>query len=173
MATQAERRATTRAAIIEAASAEFAAAGSPDVALDVIAERAGVTKGSIQYHFANRAGLLGEVATWIFAELERRVAALGDDVTPREYLRVILAEQAGPTGRVLFTIGDELARSGTLQPFDPYPYLCERLDELGLGGPVSVTAAATVQFGRHLAFGLVDADGIEGMLDDLLGAGGS
>lgn len=166
VATQAERRATTRSAIIEAAHAEFAAVGSTDVAMDVIAERAGVTKGSIQYHYANRAGLLGAVAMWTFTQIEHRV---GDEVTPRGYLRAILTEQAGPTGRVLFTIGDELARSGSLQPFDPYPYLCERLTELGFDGPVSVVAAATVQFGRHLAFGLVEASEIDSMVAELVG----
>lgn len=168
VATQEERRRSTQAAILESAFGAFVEHGSPDVALDVIAERAGVTKGSIQYHYANRAGLLGAVATWAFTQIELRV---GDETTTPAYLRAILTEQAGPTGRVLFTIADELARSGSLQPFDPYPYLCERLAELGFDGPISVAAAATVQFGRHLAFGLVEADEIDSMVEQLVSLG--
>ncbi len=176
MATQAERRTSTRGAIIEAAYAEFASRGAPDVALDVIAVRAGVTKGSIHYHFTNRASLLGAVAEWVFEDIESRVAASAfangaDDVTPVSYVRALLLEQAGPVGRVLFTIGDELLRTGDIGDIDPFPYLCARLKRLGVDGEVTIVAATIVQFGRHLAFGQANVNEIDDMLSALVTGG--
>lgn len=177
MATQAERRTSTRTAIIEAAYTEFVSRGAPDVALETIGERAGVTKGSIHYHFTNRAGLLAAVAEWVFEDIEDRVAASAsasgtNDATAVGYVRALLHEQATPVGRVLFTIGDELLRTGDMGgDTDPYRYLCARLRRLGITGEVTVVAAAVMQFGRHLAFGQAEAADIEPMLDALVAGG--
>jgi AcrR family transcriptional regulator len=64
--TQTERRNSTRCAIVKAAFDAFKKAGSADVALELIAENAGMTKGSIHYHFKNRVGLVMAVAIWVF-----------------------------------------------------------------------------------------------------------
>ena len=158
MATQAERRATTRTAVVEAAYAAFELRGSLDVPLEQIARDAGVTKGSIHYHFDNRRGLLAEVAVWLFARFERKVSATatadGREIGANEYVRALLSEQAKPVGRVLFSIGDELLRTASLGEIDPYPYLRRRLRGLGACGPTLVTAGAILHFGRQLAFGL-------------------
>ena len=64
MATQVERRARTRGALLEAAASVFAERGYHGATLDAIAERAGLSKGSVYHHFANKhelfATLLGE-----------------------------------------------------------------------------------------------------------------
>lgn len=171
MAKQEDRSKATRKAIVEAAYAAFEESGAPDVALEVIAERAGVTKGAIHYHFGNRAGLLAAIAIWVFIGIERRVGRL-DQAGPKEasaslYIRGLLNEQASPVGRVLFTLGDEMARSGGLHAADPYKYLCTRLREFGVDGSVEVMAAAVMQLGRQLAFGLAEASEIDGMLESL------
>jgi AcrR family transcriptional regulator len=54
MATQAERRATTRGAILEAAGALFAGQGFAATSVDDIAGAAGVAKGAVYHHFATK-----------------------------------------------------------------------------------------------------------------------
>jgi AcrR family transcriptional regulator len=165
VATQAERRATTRAAIVDAAFAAFERHGSPDVSLDEIAQSAGVTKSTIHYHYTNRAGLLAALTVRLFSEIEARATAGAQhDVDAESYIRAILVEQAAPVGRVLFTVGDELLRIGSLESVDPYRYLCTKLDELGVAGQPIVLAGAVLQFGRQLAFGLADPDEIDTMV---------
>ncbi len=164
MPTQIERRDATRSAIVDAARAEFVAAGSPDVALEPIADAAGVTKGTIHYHFVNRAGLLAAVATSIFRTMEARIAGTDPDADAVAYIEALLVAQSAPVGAILFMIGDELARSGELAPVDPYAYLCRRLAGAAVIGSVEVIAAAVVQLARQLAFGLADEADIPGFV---------
>jgi AcrR family transcriptional regulator len=177
--TQAERRTNTRSAIVQAAFAEYKARGTADVALDVIAERAGVTKGSIHYHFKNRVGLIRAVAVWVFQKMEEDIALApaaskktkNRDSPAISYVRMLLNAQATPTGRVLYTVGDELARAGKLQEVDPYVYLCRKLQSMEIEGSVSVIAAAITQLGRQLAYELAPKSDIEDMVT-ALSAGG-
>ncbi|MEM1248708.1 MAG: TetR/AcrR family transcriptional regulator [Acidobacteriota bacterium] len=166
MPTQAERRESTRTAIVEAAFSAFVEHGAPDVALEDIARAAGVTKSTIHYHFHSRAGLLATVAVRLFQDIEERAMA-GDEVTPQSYVRELLLAQAQPVGRVLFTLGDELMRLGRLEGVDPFRHLEARLRELGLSGSTAVASGAVLQFGRQLAFGLAQPHEIPRMLDEL------
>jgi len=173
--TQEERRTHTKAAIIEAAYRAYEKQGSPDVALETIAEMAGVTKGSIHYHFSNRAGLIAAVAIWLFRKIEERISSAPPkgcaDCPAVYYVRTLLGEQAKPAGRVLFTIGDELARAGRLDEIDPYRYLCTRLKQLGVHGSVNIVAGATVQLGRQLAYGMAKPSEIDQMIASLCEGG--
>ncbi len=176
MATQAERRESTRTAIVDAAFALFEQTGSSGVPLETIAQAAGVTKGTVLYHYESRAGLLEAVAVRLFGEIESRIteeerpsqASLDqtstDRVSAQRYLTALLLEQASPVGRVLFDIGDELLREGRLDSIDPYRYLCTKLDELSIAGQPIVVAGAVVQFGRQLAFGLAMPDEIDALV---------
>ncbi|WJY01140.1 ScbR family autoregulator-binding transcription factor [Curtobacterium sp. SP.BCp] len=57
-----QRRAVaTRAAIIEGAAREFDERGYVGASMDGVAERAGVTKGALYFHFASKADLAGAV----------------------------------------------------------------------------------------------------------------
>lgn len=164
---------------MQAAFAEYKARGTADVALDVIAERAGVTKGSIHYHFKNRVGLIRAVAVWVFQKMEEDIALApaaskktkNRDSPAISYVRMLLNAQATPTGRVLYTVGDELARAGKLQEVDPYVYLCRKLQSMEIEGSVSVIAAAITQLGRQLAYELAPKSDIEDMVA-ALSAGG-
>ncbi|HEV2813054.1 MAG TPA: helix-turn-helix domain-containing protein [Solirubrobacteraceae bacterium] len=71
MATQAERRATTRGKLIDAAASVFAERGYHGATLDAIAERAGLSKGSVYHHFASKHVLF---ATLLGDRLEARLA---------------------------------------------------------------------------------------------------
>jgi AcrR family transcriptional regulator len=77
MATQGERRAQTRQALLDAAAELFAARGVDGASIDAIAEAAGRTSGAIYDHFGGKDGILyallegwvDDVAAVITAEL--------------------------------------------------------------------------------------------------------
>jgi AcrR family transcriptional regulator len=68
---QAERSATTRGALVQAARQLFARDGYAATGREAIVERAGVTRGALYHHFADKERLFQAV----FEELEREVMA--------------------------------------------------------------------------------------------------
>ncbi len=77
MATNEQRTAKTRAALIKAARAEFAAHGYADAATTDIVARAGATRGALYHHFADKLALFDAV---VEAE-DARLAAMIDSDT--------------------------------------------------------------------------------------------
>jgi AcrR family transcriptional regulator len=76
--TQAERAADTREALIAAARPLFAEHGFADVALETIVRAAGVTRGALYHHFADKTELFAAV----FERVEAEVAArMGEELT--------------------------------------------------------------------------------------------
>jgi AcrR family transcriptional regulator len=73
--TQAERRETTRAALLAAGRALFAARGYAGVATEEIVERAGVTRGALYHHFRGKDDLFRAVCEQIEGEVTERIAA--------------------------------------------------------------------------------------------------
>ena len=75
----------TIAALIRRARREFAASGYDGASVERIAAEAGLTKGSVYYHFRNKEGLFEavfrDVERDIVERIERRAGALSD---PRE-----------------------------------------------------------------------------------------
>lgn len=83
--TQAERSAETREALIAAARSLFAVNGYADVSLEAIVRTAGVTRGALYHHFADKTELFAAV----FERVEGEVAArMGDAIAA--------AQQADP-----------------------------------------------------------------------------
>jgi AcrR family transcriptional regulator len=79
--TQAERSAETREALIAAARSLFAANGYADVSLETIVRTAGVTRGALYHHFADKTELFAAV----FERVEGEVAArMGDAIGAAE-----------------------------------------------------------------------------------------
>ncbi|MGB6210043.1 TetR/AcrR family transcriptional regulator [Mycobacterium sp.] len=75
--TQVERAAETRDALIAAARPLFAAQGFGEVALETIVRAAGVTRGALYHHFADKTELFAAV----FEQVEGEVAAqLGEAI---------------------------------------------------------------------------------------------
>lgn len=181
MPTQVERRTTTQLAIVDAAATAYREQRSIDITLESIADAAGVTKGSILYHFNSRLGLLAEVARTIFFELVNEIEATQQSsVTTsattdspaasneaRTWSRSLLQALATPTGFVLYAIGDELTFAGELAETDPYPYLKTVLAGLDVPNSVDVTAASLTYFGRRLALGLEESEMIEAFIVDM------
>lgn len=80
MSRQAERKAAHRAAILDAAEQLLAAAGSV-VSVEEIAERAGVAKGTVYNHFANKDAVLRAVARQVREAAAAEVAAAVDGIS--------------------------------------------------------------------------------------------
>ncbi|MCM3011430.1 TetR/AcrR family transcriptional regulator, partial [Bacillus subtilis] len=85
-----------RAQLLAAASEIATHHGVAALTLDAVAERAGVTKGALQYHFANKQGLLdalfGQATERFGAQMAARMAADsgGDGAAARAYLHAVL-----------------------------------------------------------------------------------
>jgi AcrR family transcriptional regulator len=75
--TQAERRAATRTALLDAAIECLVEQGYARTTTRRIAGRAGVTPGALQHHFASKAELLGETIGHIRAKVMEAVFAQG------------------------------------------------------------------------------------------------
>jgi AcrR family transcriptional regulator len=88
MATQAERRTRTRAALLDAASDLFARQGFDDTSVAEILDAAGVSKGAMYHHFAGKEELFAAVfVTTSTRAIRRSSARIDDAATPLEALR--------------------------------------------------------------------------------------
>jgi AcrR family transcriptional regulator len=84
---QAERRAATRRALLDAARGLFAERGYHEAAAEEIVRRAGVTRGALYHHFEDKRGLFRAVVEEIEAEVDEAVL---------EAARGAMREGAGP-----------------------------------------------------------------------------
>ena len=88
---QAERAAETREALIDAARPLFASHGFADVALETIVRAAGVTRGALYHHFADKTELFAAVFERVEAEVATRMGeAIGaaNQTDPVEVMRL-------------------------------------------------------------------------------------
>jgi AcrR family transcriptional regulator len=89
--TQAERAAETREALIAAARPLFAAHGFADVALETIVRAAGVTRGALYHHFADKTELFAAIFERVEGEVATRMAeaiAAANETDPIEVMRL-------------------------------------------------------------------------------------
>ena len=84
--TQAERSATTRAALVEAARELFASDGYAATGREAIVERAGVTRGALYHHFADKEALFRAVFEQIESEVMAKAAEAAMSVSPDDPL---------------------------------------------------------------------------------------
>ena len=74
MATQAERSASTRSAVVDAARAQFAARGYEHVSVADILRAAGVSRGALYHHFAGKADVFAAVFVTVATDAIRAAA---------------------------------------------------------------------------------------------------
>jgi AcrR family transcriptional regulator len=89
--TQAERAADTRDRLIAAARSLFANPGFADAALETIVRDAGVTRGALYHHFADKTELFAAVFEQVEAEMAARMAeavAAVRETDPVEVMRL-------------------------------------------------------------------------------------
>jgi AcrR family transcriptional regulator len=87
----------SRARILRAAAAEFAARGYAGANMDRIARTARLNKAMIYYHFANKAALYREILNDMFGAVRERVIAAARSADPapekiRQYIVAIAGE---------------------------------------------------------------------------------
>ena len=75
--THGERRAATRDALLSAAIAVISESGYASTTTNLIAERAGVTRGALQYHFPSREEMVVAVIDHVMTELNFRIDTSG------------------------------------------------------------------------------------------------
>ena len=86
---QAERRAATRRALLDAGRELFTEHGFAGASQEEIVERAGVTRGALSHHFATKKGLFRAVVETLETELAGSIAtAAMDGDNPMEHLRL-------------------------------------------------------------------------------------
>jgi AcrR family transcriptional regulator len=83
---QAERSATTRAALVRAARELFARDGYAATGREAIVERAGVTRGALYHHFADKEALFRAVFEELEAEVMAKAAEAAMSVSPDDPL---------------------------------------------------------------------------------------
>ena len=94
MATQAERRESTRSAFIQAAADSLRMNGLSGFTTSDVVRRAGMSNGALFRYFATRTDLLSATVQFVFARLrdeyaERYVALASTDVTPLSLLTLL------------------------------------------------------------------------------------
>jgi AcrR family transcriptional regulator len=73
--TQAERSATTRDALVDAGRSLFSVQAYNDVSTEAIVRTAGVTRGALYHHFADKVELFAAVFEAVEAEVTERIGA--------------------------------------------------------------------------------------------------
>ncbi|KGC06685.1 TetR/AcrR family transcriptional regulator [Burkholderia cepacia] len=145
-----------RAQLLAAASEIATHHGVAALTLDAVAERAGVTKGALQYHFANKQGLLdalfGQATERFGAQLATRLAADsdGDGAAARAYLHAVLdtAHPAASTDVLRVLVASMITETDTRARWSVPMREWTRPD------PVPLEQAATLMICRLAADGL-------------------
>lgn len=171
MATQRERRTATRGAIVDAALALYLEHDSIDPSLDAVAERAGVAKATVLYHFESRLGLLRAVAARLYGEIVERLSPLEDYPDAAAWIRAYLNEGLDPTARVFQQVSDVLSYEGGTGIGRGLRSIADSVDALGVHEGTLVVAGATLSMMRQVVFGRVDRDGIDAFIDELRATG--
>jgi AcrR family transcriptional regulator len=179
--TQAERRARTRAALLEAAARGFSHYGYGNVVLERVASEAGYTRGALYHLFQGKEDLALAVVEWVAESWEREVwqpaQRKGDAVDVlvalvrghivfcrRDIARVMMAlrvEFAGrdhPVGRAVGEIGKGLARR-----FSDLIIAGRRDGSIPAGPPARILATAAIGAVEGLA---IEVAGVRG--DELI-----
>ena len=88
--TQSERREETRGLLLTAARALFAEKGFAETSTPDIVAQAGVTRGALYHHFADKTALFAAVVEAEHAAVAQRIEAAGD-ATPSDPVAALLA----------------------------------------------------------------------------------
>ncbi|EPZ85315.1 TetR/AcrR family transcriptional regulator [Burkholderia cenocepacia] len=145
-----------RAQLLAAASEIATHHGVAALTLDAVAERAGVTKGALQYHFANKQGLLdalfGQATERFGAQMAARMAtdSGGDGAAARAYLHAVLdaANPAASTDVLRVLVASMITEQDTRARWSVPMREWTRPD------PVPLEQAATLMICRLAADGL-------------------
>jgi AcrR family transcriptional regulator len=171
MATQLERRTETQQAIVDAALELFLEDDDADASLDAVAERAGVAKSTVLYHFDNRVGLLRAVNERLAREMGSRLSPIEQYEDAQAFLRAFLRDGRSPRVRIFHQVGDRLLYAGKGQTIgDGLQSLMGALEMVGLHERTLVVATASMTMLRQVTFGEIDDETIDRFVDELFAA---
>ncbi|HVU61603.1 MAG TPA: TetR/AcrR family transcriptional regulator [Mycobacteriales bacterium] len=117
--TQPERRAKTRAKLLDAAEAALLERGYAALTLADVAGRAGVTTGAVQRHFSTKQGLLLAVfdrAADRHVEATARLRRASTDAPPADRLRDAMLQSWQALDQRRLRLLDELAQAARIEP---------------------------------------------------------
>lgn len=103
---QAERRARTVGALLDAAEVSFARSGYEGATLDSVAAAAGVSKGAVYAHFTSKLEILGAALDRAFAGAEERLA--------RAASALRAGQDPASAARAYFGSGDDAVHVGLM-----------------------------------------------------------
>lgn len=158
--TRAQTQERTRSGVLTAARAEFAARGYEQARIDTIADRAGLTRGSVYSNFAGKRALFLSVLADDAEQLARgaRAAAISATTagppTPREALGAIARARLG-TGLPAAVLDDQPVREAYAQLLTLEALVLglalERLGRPGRGVRTAATALTLLAGAHRLA----------------------
>lgn len=92
-ATQAERRARSRAAVLEASARGLSRGGYANLVLDAVAAEAGYTRGALYHQFPSKDDLVLATVDWVYETWLDEVGGVFDDGLPPDAAIVELARR--------------------------------------------------------------------------------
>jgi AcrR family transcriptional regulator len=129
VATQAERRSATRAALVQSARRRFGTDGFDNVTIDQLAADAGATRGALYHHFESKEVLFETVFRQVEEDLLKAVrAAAGSEPDPRTSLAAacnayIHAARKPAVARVVLLDGPSVLGWSTYRSIDESYFL--------------------------------------------------
>jgi AcrR family transcriptional regulator len=108
---RAKQKAETRRRLLEAASQVLMERGVADASMEEIAERAGVSKATLFFHFGNRMDLLARVGGYLYLLVFPSEGTEEPRTDLGTFLSEYLANQSRPEVRLLWELGDLIART--------------------------------------------------------------
>lgn len=172
----------TRAAILDAALAQLAEPGA-DVGMERIAERAGVSRATLYYHFHGREALLAALIERTLDELAATAAEAAASGEPRTVLEAILDFYCRNATRCRFLFTHLLSAPQSVDPLMRRQQqaivapLSACLAQQGVTADVDLVAEALlgqvngVVFGRLVSGEPLDRDRLAAVLGDLAARG--
>jgi AcrR family transcriptional regulator len=102
---EAER--TSKSKILDAAASVLSEEGVPSLTMERVAERAGVSKGTVFYHFASKDELVLAMVDMIGDEFDRAICARVESGMsfPEAYVETLFEQRAGPKNLVPVIVG--------------------------------------------------------------------
>ncbi len=138
---RARQKAETRRRILDAATEVFVEDGPITASLDAIAERAGVSKATVFFHFRNRIELMSELAGHLYLTGFRFERGRPHRTDLPAFLRAYLRDQRRPEIRLIWQLGDLLAADHPEGLDAAYWHVVREIEErLVDGGLVDATA---------------------------------
>jgi AcrR family transcriptional regulator len=164
---RAQQKADTRRRLLDAAAEVFLETGPHNTPLEAVAERAGVSKATLFFHFGNRVELLDRLA----GHLYRRVLPTTTEADERSdlttFVQSYFERQKEPETRLIWQIGDLIGDERPERLDAAYWHLVSeievRLLDGGLPEPEAkarslVLAPALMLVGRRTSQGLTTPD---------------